>query len=108
MCSASLVPDDPIFCSMHTRTPSPRRQIGRATLVATEIRSEPYPGVSIVPPRSRLGLDRRLLPGESAELVITELEPYLAPARTLGGVRRARARDPVAAGPRVGGAASRP
>jgi putative selenium metabolism hydrolase len=80
----ALVAAAKIVAGLEARPVPHDDELGDGILVATEIRSEPYPGVSIVPSRSRLRLDRRLLPGESAELVIAELEPYLAPARALG------------------------
>jgi putative selenium metabolism hydrolase len=80
----ALVAAAKIVAGLEARPVPHDDELGDGILVATEIRSEPYPGVSIVPSRCRLRLDRRLLPGESAKLVITEVEPYLAPARTLG------------------------
>jgi len=86
----ALVAAAKIVAALETRPVPHDDELGDGILVATEIRSEPYPGVSIVPSRTRPRLDRRLLPGESAELVVTELEPYLAPARTLGATATVR------------------
>lgn len=59
-------------------------EFGAAILVATEAATEPFPANSVVPGLCRLRLDRRTLPGESAEGVIAELEPCLAEAERYG------------------------
>lgn len=59
-------------------------ELGEAILVATEAVTEPFPGISVVPSRCRLRLDRRILPGESAEQVQAELAPFLAEAEAYG------------------------
>ena len=58
--------------------------LGRGILVATEATTEPMPGVSVVPSRARVRLDRRTLPGETAEQVLAEIEPALDIARASG------------------------
>lgn len=59
-------------------------ELGAAILVATEAATEPFPANSVVPGLCRLRLDRRTLPGESAEGVLAELEPCLAEAERYG------------------------
>ncbi len=63
--------------------------LGAGVLVATEAVSEPVPGISIVPARMRMRLDRRTLPGETAEEVLAELAPYLEAASDSGCRARA-------------------
>jgi putative selenium metabolism hydrolase len=59
-------------------------ELGEAILVATEATTAPFPANSVVPGLCRLRLDRRTLPGESAERVLAELEPCLAEAERYG------------------------
>jgi putative selenium metabolism hydrolase len=47
--------------------------LGPALLALTDIISEPYPGYSVIPSRCRVTYDRRLLPGETAENVLSAL-----------------------------------
>lgn len=63
-------------------------ELGDGILVVTEIRSEPFPGVSVVPSRCRVRLDRRVLPGETVDSLLRELEPYLEHASALGARAR--------------------
>jgi putative selenium metabolism hydrolase len=63
--------------------------LGRGILVATEASTEPMPGVSVVPSRARLRLDRRTLPEESSHAVLDELIPALDAARAAGAVATA-------------------
>lgn len=72
------------LCSVRDRAEPSDPVLGRGILVATEATTEPTPGVSVVPGRARLRLDRRTLPGESAEQVLAELEPALQAARAVG------------------------
>jgi putative selenium metabolism hydrolase len=48
--------------------------LGPGPMVLTDIISSPYPGHSVIPNRCRATFDRRLLPGETIESVIGELE----------------------------------
>lgn len=68
-------------------------ELGRTILVATEISSEPLPGISVVPSRARLRLDRRTLPGEDERSVLAELQPALAAAQANGCRATARVSD---------------
>jgi putative selenium metabolism hydrolase len=65
-------------------------ELGRGILVATELRTEPSPGISVVPSRALVRLDRRTLPGEARAQVLAELEPALAAARATGARASAR------------------
>ncbi len=49
-------------------------QIGSGLNVLTDIISEPYPGKSVLPNVCRVSYDRRLLPGETAGSVISEIK----------------------------------
>ncbi|MEX2356361.1 MAG: M20/M25/M40 family metallo-hydrolase, partial [Thermaerobacterales bacterium] len=48
--------------------------LGRALIEVTDIQSTPYPGISVVPDRCRATFDRRLLMGETAESVLSEIQ----------------------------------
>ncbi len=80
----ALVAAARVVSAFERRRPPSDDELGDGILVATEIHSEPYPGVSVVPSRCRVRLDRRLLPGENADTVIRELEPYLEAAAAVG------------------------
>ncbi len=47
--------------------------LGAAIMELTDIISEPYPGTSIVPAYCKATFDRRLLPGDSKEAILSEL-----------------------------------
>jgi putative selenium metabolism hydrolase len=47
--------------------------LGDALMVLTDIISDPYPGYSVIPSRCRVTYDRRLLPGETPESVLSAL-----------------------------------
>jgi putative selenium metabolism hydrolase len=48
--------------------------IGAAVQALTDIISEPYPGHSVIPSQCQVTYDRRVLPGETADSVISELK----------------------------------
>lgn len=48
--------------------------LGEGIMELTDIRSEPYPGLSVIPPYCRATMDRRLLPGEDEGTITEELE----------------------------------
>jgi putative selenium metabolism hydrolase len=48
--------------------------LGPASLVLTDIISEPYPGHSVIPYRCHVTFDRRLLPGETPTCVLEDLK----------------------------------
>lgn len=47
--------------------------LGPAILALTDIISEPYPGYSVIPSRCKATYDRRLLPGETAQDVVSAI-----------------------------------
>jgi putative selenium metabolism hydrolase len=56
------------------QTPVARDELlGDALMVLTDIISDPYPGYSVIPSRCRVTYDRRLLPGETPESVLSAL-----------------------------------
>ena len=48
--------------------------LGPAIMVLTDIISDPYPGYSVIPSRCRVTYDRRLLPGETKQQVVQDLQ----------------------------------
>ena len=54
--------------------------LGEAQMCLTDIISEPFPGHSVVPYRCRVSYDRRLMPGETPESILTAIRglPELA------------------------------
>lgn len=73
-----------ILCALGRREIAHDPELGAAILVATEATTEPFPATSVVPSRCLLRLDRRTLPGETAEQVLSELAPFLAEAARHG------------------------
>lgn len=53
------------------------RMVGDGILVLTDIKSEPYPGASVVPHYCRATFDRRLLVGETRESVLAPIEAII-------------------------------
>jgi putative selenium metabolism hydrolase len=53
--------------------------LGGAILELTDIISSPYPGASVVPELCEVTFDRRLLPGDTQEVVLAEIEALLLP-----------------------------
>ena len=47
--------------------------IGEAILVATDIISDPYPSISLIPPKVTVRFDRRTIPGETEESVLSQI-----------------------------------
>ena len=47
--------------------------IGKAILVATDIISDPYPSISLIPPKVTVRFDRRILPGETEEIILEQI-----------------------------------
>lgn len=65
---------------------SPRHEtLGAGILVLTDIMSQPYPALSVVPDRCRATFDRRTLPGETAESVLAAVSESVD--RSLAGSR---------------------
>ncbi len=51
--------------------------LGAAIIEVTDIRSEPYPGTSVIPSYCRATLDRRTLPGETEETVLASIQKII-------------------------------
>ena len=51
--------------------------IGGAILVATDITSDPYPSISLIPSRVTVRFDRRTLPGETEEIILGQIRNAL-------------------------------
>jgi putative selenium metabolism hydrolase len=47
--------------------------IGKAILVATDIISDPYPSISLIPQQVTVRFDRRTLPGETEEIILNQI-----------------------------------
>ena len=47
--------------------------IGEAILVATDIISDPYPSISLIPSQVTVRFDRRTLPGETEEIILNQI-----------------------------------
>ena len=52
---------------------------GRGLLVATDVISEPYPSVSLIPSKVAVRFDRRILPGETVEDIKEQMTEALMP-----------------------------
>lgn len=63
-----------VIQSLDTMALPSHSQIGSGLNVLTDIISEPYPGKSVLPNVCRVSYDRRLLPGETADSVISEIK----------------------------------
>jgi putative selenium metabolism hydrolase len=54
--------------------PCPRHDVlGEGTLVLTDVKSEPYPGLSVVPDLCAATFDRRTLPGETQDEILSQV-----------------------------------
>jgi len=47
--------------------------IGEAILVATDIITDPYPSISLIPPKVTVRFDRRTIPGETEEIILNQI-----------------------------------
>ena len=47
--------------------------IGEAILVATDIISDPYPSISLIPPQVTIRFDRRTIPGETEDSIFNQI-----------------------------------
>ncbi|VVE75018.1 peptidase dimerization domain-containing protein [Pandoraea sputorum] len=54
--------------------------LGNALLVPTDIVSTPYPSISMIPTATTIRFDRRTLPGETSQDVLSEIEVQLRAA----------------------------
>jgi putative selenium metabolism hydrolase len=67
-----------IIGSLLTNLPMPTdEKLGPAILEITDIVSDPYPGLSVIPERCRATFDRRLLLGETEEDIVGEIQSLL-------------------------------
>lgn len=55
--------------------------LGQGILVVTDIISNPFPGASVVPNQCRITIDRRLLVGETENLVVEQLQDCITQAQ---------------------------
>lgn len=60
----------PVLQALQSCTPPVHEQLGQGITVVTDIKSSPYPGVSIVPDLCTITIDRRLLVDETEEAVL--------------------------------------
>jgi len=82
-----------IVTALRDFTPPHHNVLGRGILVLTDIKSEPYPGLSVVPDSCMATFDRRTLPGETEKEV---LEPIKAAIAATLGDRDASGRASIA------------
>ena len=74
------------------RLPVPESDfLGRGILELTDIRSDPWPGASVVPEKCTVTFDRRLLAGETAESVLAPISALLQSLSEADPSIRARA-----------------
>jgi len=71
------------------RLPHPTHPVlGAGILVATDIKSSPYPGRSVIPDRCTVTFDRRLLVGESRQSVLAPIQQVLDDHPSIDGSLR--------------------
>ena len=75
-----------------TRDP---RMVGDGILVLTDIKSEPYPGASVVPHYCRATFDRRLLVGETRESVLSPIQAIIDRRKSQDPTLQARVSYPM-------------
>ena len=75
-----------------TRDP---RMVGDGILVLTDIKSDPYPGASVVPHYCRATFDRRLLVGETRESVLKPIQAIIEAQKRLDPTLNARVSYPM-------------
>ena len=71
------------------------RMVGDGILVLTDIKSEPYPGASVVPHYCRTTFDRRLLVGETRESVLSPIQAIIDRQKKLDPTLNARVFYPM-------------
>ena len=71
------------------------RMVGDGILVLTDIKSEPYPGASVVPHYCRATFDRRLLVGETRESVLAPIRAIIEEHKHLDPTLQARVGYPM-------------
>lgn len=73
-----------VIVALRELEPTQHPVLGKGILVLTDILSEPYPGLSVVPHRCVATFDRRTLPGETEESILAPIRERMdrALART--------------------------
>ena len=71
------------------------RMAGDGIMVLTDIKSEPYPGASVVPHYCRATFDRRLLAGETRESVLAPIRDIIEERKRLDPTLEARVSYPI-------------
>ena len=71
------------------------RMVGDGILVLTDIKSDPYPGASVVPHYCRATFDRRLLVGETRESVLAPIQAIIDRQKKLDPTLNARVSYPM-------------
>ena len=71
------------------------RMVGDGILVLTDIKSEPYPGASVVPHYCRATFDRRLLVGETRGSVLAPIQAIIEEHQRLDPTLKARVGYPM-------------
>ena len=71
------------------------RMVGDGILVLTDIKSEPYPGASVVPHYCRATFDRRLLVGETRESVLAPIQAIIDEHMRLDSTLKAKVSYPM-------------
>lgn len=71
------------------------RMVGDGILVLTDIKSEPYPGASVVPHYCRATFDRRLLVGETRESVLKPIQTIIDEHKRQDPTLKARVSYPM-------------
>lgn len=69
--------------------------LGPALLELTDIMSTPYPGFSVIPDRCKVTFDRRLLVGETEDVVLTPIREVIGRLRAIDPDLQAEARIAV-------------
>lgn len=69
-----------VIMALRDFTPPRHEVLGRGILVLTDVISDPYPGLSVVPDRCTATFDRRTLPGETEKDVLSAVEEALEQA----------------------------
>ncbi|MDI3339303.1 MAG: YgeY family selenium metabolism-linked hydrolase [Sphaerobacter sp.] len=76
-----------VILALREIAPPQHPVLGRGILVLTDILSEPYPGLSVVPHRCVATFDRRTLPGETEEALLAPIRERLVRALARTGAR---------------------
>jgi acetylornithine deacetylase/succinyl-diaminopimelate desuccinylase-like protein len=80
-----------VIAAIETLTLPSDALMGPAILALTDIISDPYPGYSVIPSLCKVTYDRRLLPGETPEVVLDAI-------RSLPGVQSVQLEATIAVG----------